>query len=95
MAFKTDGTRTKGKMRLSRGVMAHGTLGNGLGAAWQMINMAVKAGDICFMLAASPFNIGGFRSMAFYTIGIQQFVGSVQGHDLLGRGPELGAACSC
>ncbi len=47
------------------------------------------------MLAAGPFNIGGFRFMTFYTIGIQQFMSGIQGHDLFGRGPELGAAFSC
>ncbi len=41
MAFKADGTRTKGKMGLIRGVMAHGTLGNGLGAARQVVDVTV------------------------------------------------------
>lgn len=33
--------------------------------------------------------------MAFYTIGIQQFVGAVKSQDLLGCGLKPGATCNC
>lgn len=59
MAFKTDGARPESKMSLSRRVMAHRALGNGLYSTWQVLNMAVKTGDCCSMLAAGPFDVGG------------------------------------
>ncbi len=95
MAFKADRTRSKGKMRLIRGVMTHGALGNSLYSTWQMFNMAVKTGDLCFMLAAGPFYIGWFGFMAFYTVGIQQFMGGIQGQDFLCRRLELRGTFSC
>lgn len=95
MAFKTDGTCSKGKMSLLRRVMTHGTLGYGLCAARQVVNVAVETGDLCSVLAPGSFYIGWFRLMAFYTISIQQFVGGVQSQDFIGRGPELGGTFSC
>lgn len=77
MASDTDRTVANPEMFLIAGVMAHGTLGNCFASQGKMLNMAIETADGSFVLSAVSENVGRLTVMAFCTVGILQFCGTL------------------